>query len=85
MTKAIAKEGGPYKINCNAVCPSLTFTKMTSIMSEEKVQKITSSMPLRRGAQPQEIANVILFYASDLASFCTGEITDADGGIVLDG
>ncbi len=85
LTKAIAKEGGPFKINCNAVCPSLTFTKMTSIMTEEKVRKITSSMPLRRGAQPQEIANVILFYASDLASFCTGEITDADGGIVLDG
>lgn len=85
LTKAIAKEGGPFHISCNAVCPSLTFTKMTSIMTEEKISKLTDSMPLRRGAQPQEIANVILFYASDLASFCTGEISDADGGIVMDG
>lgn len=85
LTKAIAKEGGPYGINCNAVCPSLTFTKMTNVMTEDKVARLTDSMPLRRGAQPQEIANVILFYASDLASFCTGEISDADGGIVLDG
>lgn len=85
LTKAIAKEGGPFGVNCNAVCPSLTFTKMTSVMSEEKTQRCVNSIPLRRGAQPQEIANVILFYASDLASFCTGEITDADGGIVMDG
>lgn len=85
LTKAIAKEGGKYNINCNAVCPSLTYTKMTSSMDSEKTEKIINSIPLHRGAQPQEIANVVLFYASDLASFCTGEITDADGGIVLDG
>lgn len=85
LTKAIAKEGGKYKINCNAVCPSLTYTRMTAGMSEEKTEKILNSIQLHRGAQPQEIANVILFYASELASFCTGEITDADGGIVLDG
>lgn len=54
-------------------------------MDSEKTEKIINSIPLHRGAQPQEIANVVLFYASDLASFCTGEITDADGGIVLDG
>ena len=85
LTKAIAKEGGKYNINCNAVCPSLTYTKMTASMDSEKTEKIINSIPLHRGAQPQEIANVVLFYASDLASFCTGEITDADGGIVLDG
>lgn len=85
LTKAIAKEGGKYGISCNAVCPSLTHTKMTADMSPEKTEKIINSIPLHRGAQPQEIANVILFYASELASFCTGEISDADGGIVLDG
>lgn len=58
---------------------------MTASMDSEKTEKIINSIPLHRGAQPQEIANVVLFYASDLASFCTGEITDADGGIVLDG
>lgn len=85
LTKAIAKEGGKYKINCNSVCPSLTYTKMTAGLGDEKVEKILNAIQLHRGAQPQEIANVILFYASDLASFCTGEITDADGGLVLDG
>ncbi len=85
MTKAIAKEGGPKGICCNAVCPSLTRTPMTEKLSEEKWNRIISGIPLHRCAEPQEIANVILFYASDLASFCNGEITDVDGGLVLDG
>lgn len=85
LTKAIAREGGPYKIACNAVCPAFTKTAMLDNMSDEIREKVTNSMPLGRGAEPQEIANVILFLASDLASFVTGEITDADGGVTMDG
>ena len=85
LTKAIAKEGGPYGVCCNSICPSLTRTSMTTSMDPEKWNKIVNIIPLKRCAEPEEIANVILFYASDLASFCNGEITDVDGGIVLDG
>lgn len=84
LTKAVAKEGGPHNVACCAVCPSFTLTPMTAIMDEERRNKILSAIPLGRAAQPSEIANLILFYASDLASFITGEIGDADGGLTLD-
>lgn len=85
LTKAVAREGAKLGIACNAVCPSFTLTPMTSNMSEEKREKILNAIPLGRAADPKEIANVILFYVSDLASFVTGEISDVDGGITMDG
>ncbi len=85
LTKAVAREGAPFKVACNCVCPSYTITQMTSGLDEDKLQKIKNAIPLGRGASPSEIANVVLFYASDLASFVTGEITDADGGFTMDG
>lgn len=84
LSKAIAKEGAKYGIACNAVCPSLTKTSMTANMGEEKYKRIVSGIPMGRPADPSEVANVILFYASDLASFVTGEVADVDGGITMD-
>lgn len=86
LTKAIAKEGGKYGISCNAVCPSFTMTSMTKTLAEdpEKSAKVIGMIPLGRAAQPVEIAQMILFFASDAASFVNGEIGDCDGGIVLD-
>ena len=85
LTKAIAREGAPYGVACNGVCPSLTMTPMTANIEKEKYDRIISSIPLGRGANPAEIANTILFFASDLASFVTGEISDVDGGVTMDG
>lgn len=85
LTKAVAKEGGPFNICCNALCPSFTETPLTANMNAENRKRIIDMIPLSRPAQPQEMANYILFLASDLASFVNGEITDCDGGIVLDG
>ena len=86
LTKAIAKEGGKYHINCNAVCPSFTHTPMTKSLSDdpEKNAKVIGMIPLGRAAEPFEIAQMILFFASDAASFVNGEIGDCDGGIVMD-
>ena len=86
LTKAIAKEGGKYHINCNAVCPSFTHTPMTKSLSDdpEKNAKVIGMIPLGRAAEPVEIAQMILFFASDAASFVNGEIGDCDGGIVMD-
>ena len=86
LTKAIAKEGGKYGISCNAVCPSFTMTSMTQSLAEdaEKSAKVIGMIPLGRAAQPEEIAQMILFFISDAASFVNGEIGDCDGGIVLD-
>lgn len=87
FTKAIAKEGAPYGIYANAVCPSFTHTKMTTALEKDRTknQKVLSMIPLGRGAQPSEIAQMILFFGCDAASFITGEIGDCDGGIVMDG
>ncbi len=86
LTKAIAKEGGKYGISCNAVCPSFTHTPMTKDLSDDPTQnaRVLSIIPLGRAAEPVEIAQMILFFASDAASFVNGEIGDCDGGIVLD-
>ena len=84
LTKALAKEGGKFGIRTNAVCPSLTLTDMTSILSDEKSAKIIAGIPLGRAAQPSEPAQMCLFFDSDAASFVNGEIGDCDGGIVLD-
>lgn len=86
LTKAIAKEGGKYGVRCNAVCPSYTNTAMTDDLKSNKEleAKVINMIPLGRRAEPVEIAQMILFFASDLASFVNGEIGDCDGGIVLD-
>ena len=87
LSKALAREGGPFGIRCNAVCPSYTTTAMTQAITDDPAftERVLKVIPLGRGAQPSEIANMILFFASDLASFVTGEIGDADGGLTRDG
>nr|WP_302144986.1 SDR family NAD(P)-dependent oxidoreductase [Limosilactobacillus mucosae] len=87
FTKAIAKEGAKYGIYANAVCPSFTHTGMTAALEAdpEKRQRVLNMIPLGRGAAPAEIAQMILFFGCDAASFITGEIGDCDGGIVMDG
>lgn len=86
LTKAIAKEGGPKGVSCNAVCPSFTLTPMTSKLQSNKdlYEKVMAITPLRRPADPSEPAQMILFFASEAASYVNGEIGDCDGGIVLD-
>lgn len=84
FTKAIAKEGGPFNVSCCAVCPAFTRTAMMAGVNEDTQRRILAAIPLGRSAEPREIANLILFYLSDLASFVTGEIGDADGGMTMD-
>ena len=84
LTRAVARETAADGITCNCVCPSYTVTPMTSNIPEEKRLQMVNAIPMKRGGTPKEIANVILFYASDLTSFVTGEISDVDGGITRD-
>lgn len=84
LTKGLAREGGPHGINVNAVCPGPTNTKMLEDLKEDAKEALINSIPLRKFANPKDIANVVLFLSSDLANHVSGEITDVDGGVMLD-
>ncbi|OUV63327.1 MAG: hypothetical protein CBC82_04460 [Cellvibrionales bacterium TMED122] len=81
FTKILAKELGSYGIRVNSISPGLTNTSMMSEGISEKVMSETiSKIPLKRVAQPEEIANTCLFLASDLASYVSGENISVTGG-----
>jgi 3-oxoacyl-[acyl-carrier protein] reductase len=81
LTKTLALECARYNINVNCVAPGATNTPMTSKMPKEIYDKITQKIPLKRWAEPKEIANMHLFLASDEASYLTGQVIFVDGGI----
>jgi len=84
MTKGLAREGGPYGINVNAICPGPTNTAMIEGFTGEKRENFLNTIPLRRFGEPEDVANMALFLASDMARQITGEISDVDGGVMLD-
>lgn len=84
LTKGIAREGGPYNINVNAVAPALTETDMTNSLSGQQRDAIVKMMPLGRVGKPEDIAAAVCFLASENAGFITGEIMDVDGGLTMD-
>jgi 3-oxoacyl-(acyl-carrier-protein) reductase len=81
LTKTLALECARNNITVNAVAPGATKTPMTVKMPEEIMQTITDKIPLKRWAEPQEIANLHAFLASDEAAYITGQIIFVDGGI----
>lgn len=86
MTKVVAKEGGPFNVCCNCVCPGWTDSRMINhLMTADDIDRVRAMVSLKRPATAQEAANPILFYLSDLAAFVNGEISDVDGGVVYDG
>lgn len=84
LTKGLAREGGPFGINVNAICPGPVNTPMIADFKGEARANFLKGIPLRRFAEPEDIANVVTFMASDLAKHVSGEITDVDGGIMRD-
>lgn len=79
-TKCLAKEMGPYHIRVNAVAPGLTQTNMGNYKSQEELEKVINRTALRRMAEPEEIAQAILYLASEQSAFVTGHILRIDGG-----
>jgi len=82
MTKAFAKELAP-KIRVNAVAPSNVMTDMTQSAGPDLIELFRQQTPLKRIAEPEEIASAILFLVSDDASYITGHILVVDGGYSL--
>lgn len=85
MTKAFAKECGPLGIRVNALLPGLTKTKFASALfeNEDIYTSWMSSIPLRRHAEPREMAGTVLYLVSDAASYTNGECIVVDGGLTI--
>jgi 3-oxoacyl-[acyl-carrier protein] reductase len=84
LTKTLARQLAPYGINVNAVSPHAIETEMSAQWSEERRREIIASIPLGRLGKPEDVAEAVLFLASDDASFITGEILDVNGGALMD-
>jgi NAD(P)-dependent dehydrogenase (short-subunit alcohol dehydrogenase family) len=82
MTKAMAKDLAP-NIRVNAVAPGNVMTDMTKEAGEDVIKFFNEQTPLKRSAEPEEIARAVLFLASEDASFITGELIVVDGGYSL--
>lgn len=83
LTKTVAKELAARGITCNAIAPGFVATEMTDKLSDEVKDSIDSVVPLKRMAQPEDIANAAVFLASDKASYITGEVLKVDGGLYI--
>lgn len=84
LTKTLARQLAPYGINVNTVSPHAIETEMSAQWSEERRKEIIASIPLGRLGKPEDVAEAVLFLASDDASFITGEILDVNGGALMD-
>jgi NAD(P)-dependent dehydrogenase (short-subunit alcohol dehydrogenase family) len=82
LTKSAALEGAPFGIRVNAVAPGPVQTELLNRFagSEDRKAAMAQGVPLKRVGTPEEIAQVILFLASDKANFLTGEIVHINGG-----
>lgn len=85
LTKGVARELGPYGVNVNAITPGFIQTEMVKTMPDQLRQTVLAGrMALKRPGTPRDIANAVLYLVSPLADFITGEIMDADGGLMMD-
>ena len=81
LAKSIAQEMGSRGIRANAIAPGFIETAMTAALPDEIRQEWVKKIPLRRGGQVEDIANVATFLASDLSSYVTGQVIQVDGGM----
>ncbi len=84
LTKTLARQLAQYGINVNGVAPHAVETEMSAEWPPEKRKAIIEAIPLKRLGKPEDVAETVLFLASDKASFITGEIIDVNGGFVMD-
>lgn len=83
FSKATAREVASRAITVNAVAPGYISTDMTGEMGAEASQAILNSIPLGRFGEPQDVANLVCFLASDAAAYITGQTFGVDGGMVM--
>ena len=83
LTRTLARDLGPHGITVNMVSPGMTLTDYSSSLPDDLKARVAAMTPLRRLATPDDVANVVLFYASPLAGFITGANIAPDGGLAV--
>ena len=85
LTQAMAKEWGPSGVRANAICPGFVQTRFSRVLwqDEAMMERLNTGLPLGRIGQPEEMAGLAVFLASEAASYCTGGVFLADGGYML--
>ena len=81
FTKSSSREVAPRNVRVNAVAPGFINTKMTEALNEEQQNALKQQIPMGRIGEPEEVAKVVLFLASDLASYLTGQVIQITGGL----
>lgn len=82
FTKSIALELGSRNIRCNAIAPGFIETEMTAVLNPDVVKQWREAIPLKRGGTPEDVANLVVFLASDMSSYITGQVINVDGGML---
>jgi len=83
FTKSVAREFAARGITCNAVAPGFIETRMTDSLSAEIKESYLKSIPLGRYGTPSEVADLVVFLASDSARYITGQVINIDGGLYM--
>lgn len=82
FTKSVALELGSRNIRCNAIAPGFIETEMTAALDEKTVQGWRDGIPLKRGGQPEDVANACVFLGSEMSGYITGQVLNVDGGML---
>jgi 2-hydroxycyclohexanecarboxyl-CoA dehydrogenase len=85
FTKALARETARYSINVNCVCPGPTDTPLLAVVPDKVQDALKKAIPFRRFGQPSEVADAVLFFASDRARYVTGQVLSVSGGLTMVG
>jgi 2-hydroxycyclohexanecarboxyl-CoA dehydrogenase len=85
FTKSLARETARYGINVNCVCPGPTDTPLMAAVPDKVKEALTKAIPFRRLGKPEEVADAVAFFASDRASYITGQVLSVSGGLTMAG
>lgn len=83
FTKALAKETAKRGVRVNAIAPGFIKTDMTGKLKEDMIQAIMDQVPMNRMGEPEDVAKAVIYLASDLSSYVTGQVLTVDGGMVM--
>ncbi|HPW58418.1 MAG TPA: SDR family oxidoreductase, partial [Candidatus Rifleibacterium sp.] len=83
FTKSFAKEFGRKGIRANAIAPGFINSDMTAVLPDKVKEQMLAQIPMNTFGNPRDVANAVVFLASDKASYITGQVLTVDGGMVM--